>query len=239
MSYEVNTYTIMDTTQHVYSVLSGHRESVLSVCWSPRSDNLLASGGCDHCILLWDVRKARSCVASLDQHNGKKASNVPHLGVAAHNGIVTSLSFLVDGLHLLSFGRDNRLRLWDVLTSRNTLVNYGQVVNRCRTGCQFALSHCHTPGYAFIPSANNIQMFDIHEGKKIRTLKGHFQSVTSCTIHPYKQELYSCSTDCSVLVWSPSIESISKPDEVCHLEEQTVRRGVSYMEDTWSDDEDG
>jgi WD40 repeat protein len=177
MSYEVNTYTIMDTTQHVYSVLSGHRESVLSVCWSPRSDNLLASGGCDHCILLWDVRKARSCVASLDQHNGKKASNVPHLGclsiclymysflsdcllklvcltaclsvqmpvilskylstglsilsclpcclllgVAAHNGIVTSLSFLVDGLHLLSFGRDNRLRLWDVLTSRNTLL---------------------------------------------------------------------------------------------------------------------
>ena len=35
---------------------------------------------CDHRILLWDVRKARSCVASLDQHNGKKASNVPHLG---------------------------------------------------------------------------------------------------------------------------------------------------------------
>ena len=45
------------------------------------------------------------------------------LGVSAHNGTVTGLSFLVDGLHLLSFGMDNRLRLWDVLTSRNTLVS--------------------------------------------------------------------------------------------------------------------
>ncbi|XP_062509442.1 DNA excision repair protein ERCC-8-like [Corticium candelabrum] len=222
-------------------ILQGHREGVLSVCWSPRSDYLLASGSLDQCILLWDVRKVRSCVASLDQHNGKQASDTPHLGVSAHNGSVTALSFLPDGLHLLSFGRDNRLRLWDVLTSRNTLVNYGRVVNQCRVGCQFALTRCQNPGFAFVPSANNIQMFDIHEGKRLRILKGHFRTVNCCAFHPYEQELYSCSSDCSVLVWSPAVKRISCFDEICWSDKQTTSRlqaVSSYTEDTWSDDDD-
>ena len=43
--------------------------------------------------------------------------------VTAHNGHVNGLCFSSDGLHLLSFGTDNRLRLWDTCTGKNTLVS--------------------------------------------------------------------------------------------------------------------
>ena len=42
----------------------------------------------------------------------------------AHNGHVNALSFTEDGLHLVSFGTDDRLRLWDTMSGRNTLVRY-------------------------------------------------------------------------------------------------------------------
>ena len=40
----------------------------------------------------------------------------------AHGGYVNGLHFTADGLHLVSFGTDDRLRLWDAITGRNTLV---------------------------------------------------------------------------------------------------------------------
>lgn len=44
---------------------------VLSVDWSPRSEWVLASGGADGGVRLWDVRKsgAAACLACLDQYN--------------------------------------------------------------------------------------------------------------------------------------------------------------------------
>ena len=50
--------------------------------------------------------------------------------VTAHNGHVNGLCFSSDGLHLLSFGTDNRLRLWDTCTGKNTLVRYIMVFVR-------------------------------------------------------------------------------------------------------------
>ena len=41
----------------------------------------------------------------------------------AHNGHVNALCFTEDGLHLVSFGTDDRLRLWDTMSGRNTLVS--------------------------------------------------------------------------------------------------------------------
>lgn len=49
-------------------------------------------------VMLWDIRCARGALAVL----------------RGHSGAVTSLSFLPDGLVLLSLGVDAHLRLWDV-----------------------------------------------------------------------------------------------------------------------------
>lgn len=42
----------------------------------------------------------------------------------AHNGRVNGLCFTGDGLHLLTTGTDDRMRLWNSATGENTLVRY-------------------------------------------------------------------------------------------------------------------
>ncbi|KAK9710058.1 hypothetical protein K7432_008659 [Basidiobolus ranarum] len=100
--------------------LTGHKGSVITTRWSPRDEYLLASGGADHTIRLWDIRKARACLMSLDQHNaGKEALSTTNV---AHSGMVNGLTFTQDGMYLLSTGHDEKMRLWNMTTSENTLV---------------------------------------------------------------------------------------------------------------------
>ena len=47
----------------------------------------------------------------------------------AHGGHVNGLCFTHDGLHLVSFGTDDRLRLWDAITGKNTLVSNDTLCN--------------------------------------------------------------------------------------------------------------
>ena len=44
------------------------------------------------------------------------------LVTVAHGGSVNGVRFSPDSLHLVSFGTDDRLRLWDTATGKNTLV---------------------------------------------------------------------------------------------------------------------
>ncbi len=48
--------------------LTGHSKGVVDVAWSPVSPYMLASGGLDSCIMLWDIRKSGSlaCITVLD-----------------------------------------------------------------------------------------------------------------------------------------------------------------------------
>ena len=91
--------------------LRSHNSSVLSVKWSPIHEFHLASGSMDNRLLMWDVRAARSCLFSMDQHNGRNHANVEQ--TTAHNGYVHGLSFTTDGLFLISVGTDGRMRLWN------------------------------------------------------------------------------------------------------------------------------
>lgn len=41
----------------------------MTVAWSPRDENILASGDEGGAVRLWDIRKAASCLAILDMRN--------------------------------------------------------------------------------------------------------------------------------------------------------------------------
>ncbi|MEE6461271.1 hypothetical protein FKM82_001247 [Ascaphus truei] len=107
-------------------ILQGHRGEVLAVCWSPRYDYILATASTDSKVKLWDVRKATGCLLTLDQHNGEKSKASSEAANTAHNGRVNGLCFTSDGLHLLTVGTDDRMRLWNSSSGENTLVNYGK-----------------------------------------------------------------------------------------------------------------
>lgn len=104
-------------------MLNGHTAAIWAVRWCPAREHLLASGSHDGRALLWDIRRA-GALADLDKattaraRRGARASGMAapaqRARGGAHDGGVNGLCFSPDGCELLTFGKDDRLRLWDV-----------------------------------------------------------------------------------------------------------------------------
>ncbi|XP_077981319.1 DNA excision repair protein ERCC-8-like isoform X2 [Glandiceps talaboti] len=219
-------------------ILKGHKGAILTVKWSTRDEFLLATGGRDSKLMLWDVRRAKSCLATLDQHNGEKGKGASEAVNTAHNGHVNGISFTSDGLLLLSYGTDDRLRLWDTITGKNSLVNFGKIDNVSRKAAKFCISNGSNPNLAFIPTYSSIAVFDIDTGDLVTNLLGHYNNVNSCIFHPLYHELYSCANDSNILIWDPDL------GQKLDTEEEKTKQSISSTallrhatQDTWSDDE--
>ncbi|KAG8450598.1 hypothetical protein GDO86_003029 [Hymenochirus boettgeri] len=217
-------------------ILQGHRGEVLAVCWSPRYDYILATASADSKVKLWDVRKASGCLITLDQHNGEKSKASSEAANTAHNGRVNGLCFTSDGLHLLTVGTDDRMRLWNSATGENTLVNYGKVCNDSRKCLKFTVSVGCNPEFVFVPRDSTIAVYTIHAGEKISVLRGHYDNVDCCVFQHHFQELYSGSKDCNVLAWIPALRE-PVPDEDSKKVGPQAHVNPAF-EDAWSSSED-
>lgn len=214
-------------------ILRSHRLPVMSLAWSPSNEHLLATGSQDNQILFWDVRKSSGPLLCLDQHNGDGSSHSAAV-VSAHSGYVNALCFSSDGLFLVSFGTDNQLRLWDTCSGKNTLINYGRVVNAVsQQSCQLAITpHLTTlQPVLCVPSNSDIILFELLTGHKLKKLQGHFATVSCVSTHHLQQELYSGGADSNILAWTPpSLDARQKSLS-------RMRTGAAY-EDSWSSDDD-
>jgi len=74
-----------------------HVQKVTALTWSP-NDQVIASGGADDSIYLWSLTKKM------------KRIHYPY----AHRGGLTSLTFVGDGMKLLSTGSDSVVNMWNV-----------------------------------------------------------------------------------------------------------------------------
>lgn len=150
----------------------------------------------------------------------------------AHYGSVTSLQTSADGLHLFSAGTDSRVRLWDIESGCNTLVNYEATRIRAHQGSQLAVSM--DSSLLFVASSHSIQTYDIWSGRMHSKLVGHYDNVNCCAFLPEDQELYTGSSDRQILVWSPPKQVPVEDQE----EEKRLKDGVIALkadEDAWSD----
>ncbi|XP_008172702.1 DNA excision repair protein ERCC-8 isoform X4 [Chrysemys picta bellii] len=212
-----------------HCLIAGHRQEVLAVAWSPRHEYVLATASADSRVKLWDVRRASGCLITLDQYNGEKSKASSEAANTAHNGRVNGLCFTSDGLHLLTIGTDDRMRLWNSSSGENTLVNYGKVCNESRKGLKFTTSTGCDPEFAFVPYGSTIAVYTIYSGELITMLRGHYNTVDCCVFQPNFQELYSGSKDCNILAWVPALREPMPDEDAAKFQQPSI----DYDSDTY------
>ncbi|OVA09378.1 WD40 repeat [Macleaya cordata] len=146
----------------------------------------------------------------------------------AHYGAVTGLKVTGDGMYLLSAGSDSRLRLWDIESGCNTLVNYE--VTRLETRKPIQLANTQDSSLVFVPCMTTIKAFDVWSGQTSKTLRGHYEYVNCCWFSSLDQELYTGSNDRQILVWSPPKSVLHETDERGNNEQVSASD-----QDCWSD----
>ena len=175
---------------------------------------------------MWDVRKPGSLMLlDMENHTDPHAASAldpKKAAVRSHTSAISHLAFASDPSYLLSTGCDGRLRLWDAVTGKNTLMNYHPTRNTSR-----AIKFCVSPDapFVFYPDRTSISMFDMWSGRQFKELRGHFGSVSACVAHPFLQEVYSCAEN-TILAWDVKPSS----DDDDHRSSDV---------DAWSDEDAG
>ncbi|OCB31428.1 hypothetical protein A5675_26560 [Mycobacterium malmoense] len=98
---KVKTMAAADRIPPAAEQSNAHADGVKSVAFGP-DDGLIASGGADNMVRLWD------------SENLRPKGQLPVSGAHGHTAMVTSVAFSADGTRLVSGSNDKTVQLWDV-----------------------------------------------------------------------------------------------------------------------------
>lgn len=223
--------------------LAGHQGAVLSVAWSPVDEYVLASGGVDGTVRLWDVRRSAGCLGVMDLEDSVGIGGEDGLGKRArrrdrgraHVGACNGVVWIDDGRNLVTAGHDERVRVWDVASGANALSHFGPLIKNTNLSTLLPLID---PGYIgrpgdqvmLYPNEKEILMFDLFEGTLLKRLKASgtpvaqasgssgvrqvTNRVTSLAWRAGNVEVLSAHTDGIVRAWKPMTKDEVELDEV-------------------------
>ena len=206
--------------------LAGHQGAVLSVAWSPRNENVLASGGSDGVVRLWDIRKAAASlgVLDLDDTLGFEESRRLKDKGKSHAGACNGVRWSEDGNYIISVGRDEQVRVWDANTGANTLAHFGSMLKNPHSATTLPLiipSHISTVGQRIMiyPNGRELLMYDVLEGTLLKRLqvlgtmgasqdltKGRrniHHRITALSFRTSHVEIYTAHLDGRIRLWAP------------------------------------
>lgn len=191
--------------------LPGHHGALLTVSWSPTSEQILASGGVDGTVRLWDIRKSSGALGVLDMEDSMGITGTDGMGRSArsretgkaHNAPVNGITWTDDGSYIISTGHDARIRVWDAATSANTLASFGPTIKNGHLSVLNMATpptSCMPPGkpLLFYPNEKEILMFDLHEGKLLKRLKVPGPNIAAVRSRTGERNIKSRTTG---LVW--------------------------------------
>ncbi|KAI1284143.1 WD40-repeat-containing domain protein [Xylaria sp. FL0933] len=194
--------------------LTGHGGAILATSWSPRHEHVLATGGVDGTVRIWDIRRASALIGMLDQEDslglyyngllGKDGKVRMRASAKAHPAPVNGLTWTDDGGYIISAGHDNRIRVWDAATGRNTLASFGPSVRNTQLASvtmftsPVGLTH---PGreLLFWPNETEILVCDLHNGHIVTRLRGTGAAVAG--VRSSKKAERSVKNRISSIVW--------------------------------------
>ena len=212
--------------------LAGHQGAVLSVAWSPVDEYILASGGSDGTVRLWDVRQSAGSLGVLDLEDSVGIGGEDGLGKhararnqgKAHVGACNGVVWTDDGRHLVTAGHDERVRVWDVGVGANALAHFGPIIKNTHLSTLLPLivpSNVGKPRdqVMLYPNEKEILMFGLLEGTLYKRLKASRAAVaqasgsagqrnirnrvTSLAWRAGNVEMYSAHSDGVIRAWKP------------------------------------
>ena len=223
--------------------LAGHSGAVLTVGWHPKREHILASGGSDGLIRLWDVRRSASSlgVLSMDDSVGLSPGVLDNARSnergKAHAGAVNGLVWDSNGTYLVSCGHDEKIRLWNGENGANTLTNFGPAVKNAHTSSLLPLlspTYLTGPNKEILvyPNPRELLVYEMHNGKLVSRLRtSSFASshtavsagsgtrnvinrTTSLAWRSHHVELYSAHSDGTIRCWKPKTWEDAAEDEL-------------------------
>ena len=160
----------------VTNILTGHKERVLSVAFSPDGSKLVCSSYDK--IEIWDTETGE-CLKTLNGHEDH----------------VNSVVFSPDGLTIVSGSYDKTIKVWDAITGNclQTLEGHTTVNSVVFSPDGLTIvSGCYD---------KTIKVWDAITGNCLQTLEGHAESIVSVAFSPDGTRLVSGSNDQTVKVW--------------------------------------
>jgi WD40 repeat protein/tRNA A-37 threonylcarbamoyl transferase component Bud32 len=174
-------FTALESNPHLTTFLFGHQDAVRSVAISP-DGHLIASGGRDGTILVWDAAARRVVGSPLTGHTDR----------------VNSVTFSPDGRLIASGSGDGTVRLWDAET--------GAPVGQPLTGHQDAVwSVAFSPDGQTLASGSSdgtVILWDVTTGAPLMPpLTGHTDEVYTVAFSPDGRRLASAGADMTIILW--------------------------------------